>query len=99
MSYKIGEIIISTSSVNSAQNVESSTSTVRWRPARQITNGSTARCTITFNNGLELTAYIFDRDSKRRVFWPKDVRFKNHLLKKIIEKSVLNKYKVFMGQK
>jgi len=117
MSYKIGDIVISTNTNHESRlpapassagmgaagaasvGFESSTSTVHWNPARQVSNGAKAKCSVTFNNGLELTAYIFDRDGKRRVSWPQDVKFKNHLLNKMIGKSVLNKYKVFTGEK
>ena len=99
MSYKIGDIAISTGPVRDTITVESSTPTFQLRTARQVSNGSKAKCVVTFNNGLEFTAYIFDRDNKRRVSWSKDVKIKNHLLSKMIGKSVLNKYKVVVGDK
>jgi hypothetical protein len=106
MAYAIGDIVFSIGSVRT----KSSGNKGKFLPSShesRILTGETgvmsvsakARCVVTFNNSLELTAYIFDKDNKRRITWPRSVKFKNYHLCKMIENGVMVKYKAVTGVK
>ena len=58
-----------------------------------------AGCVVTFNDSLEVELSILGADNKYRMLWPKDVKFKNSLLRKMITESVMSKYKTVAKEK